>query len=84
MKRFKKKLPETEFILPIAAERPITNLDGMKMHGWYDKLSFEPKILGSKMSFPGLDKSKDAIHNLIRKEIKTGTPADRIIVGGFS
>ena len=78
------KLPDSltvKFIFPHAPVRPITLNNGYQMRAWFDMYS--------------LDKADNAkeddilttvgwINELINKEIKMGTPAEKILLAGFS
>ena len=62
----------------------------MKMRGWYDILTFElsnpAAIKNNKIpqDTAGVLETSVYIQNMIREEIKNGTPADRIFLAGFS
>jgi len=51
------------------------------MSGWFDILSFE---FEGPEDETGILKSRDEVTRLIDQEVKDGTPANRIVVGGFS
>lgn len=78
------KLPQSlkiKFVFPHAPVRSVTLNNGMEMRAWYDLLS--------------LDRSKTAneddvlttvtwINQMIDEEIESGTPAEKIMLAGFS
>ncbi len=79
------KLPTSlpvKFIFPHAPVRPITLNAGMAMRGWYDLKSLE--LDRSKQDPDGVRESSDQILELIQTEIEHGTPAENIILAGFS
>lgn len=79
------KLPPSlpvKFIFPHAPVRPITLNAGMAMRGWYDLKSLE--LDRSKQDPDGVRESSDQILELIQTEIEHGTPAENIILAGFS
>ncbi|KAL8686837.1 MAG: hypothetical protein Q9218_006827 [Villophora microphyllina] len=62
---------------------------GMRMPGWYDIVRLgDPSIafddLAQQQDQPGIFRSKDYFHSLIKAEIDKGIPSNRIVVGGFS
>ncbi len=52
------------------------------MNSWYDMAGIGVKELREDVD--GIEQSVAYIHALIDAEVKAGTPAERIIVGGFS
>src|ERR1700728_1235063 len=54
----------------------------MHMPGWYDIKQFGN--LNGEQDEPGILKSRDYFHGLIKQEISKGIPSDRIVIGGFS
>ena len=69
------------FIFPHAPKRPITLNNGLSLQAWYD-------IFGLDMHSPqdehGLLQSSSDICELIDQLVKSGIPAQRIILAGFS
>ena len=69
------------FIFPHAPTHPITLNDGIPLQAWYD-------IFGLDMNSPqdeeGLLQSKSDICVLIEQLVKSGIPAQQIILAGFS
>ncbi|KAL8926266.1 MAG: hypothetical protein Q9172_001860 [Xanthocarpia lactea] len=76
------KFEEVAFIFPNAPTIPITVNFGMQMPGWYDIIAFND--LAQAQDQPGILKSRDYFHSLIKAEIDKGIPSSRIILGGFS
>ncbi|KAL8859849.1 MAG: hypothetical protein Q9178_003682 [Gyalolechia marmorata] len=76
------KFEEVAFIFPNAPTIPITVNFGMQMPGWYDIIAFND--LTQAQDQPGILKSRDYFHSLIKAEIDKGIPSSRIILGGFS
>ncbi|KAJ4416578.1 hypothetical protein N0V85_002240 [Neurospora sp. IMI 360204] len=84
--RRRQRLDEVKFILPHAPSIPITANMGMKMPGWYDIVAIDgsAESLRRNEDEPGILTSQAYFHDLIQKEIDSGIPADRIVIGGFS
>lgn len=77
-------LPDTvpiRFVFPHAPMRPVTINNGMVMRAWYDILSMD---IDQRADEAGLFSSVELLKNLIQEEIKRGTPAEKIILAGFS
>ncbi|KAL8638974.1 MAG: hypothetical protein Q9228_003926 [Teloschistes exilis] len=55
---------------------------GMRMPGWYDIVAFDD--LAQQQDQPGIFRSRDYFHSLIKAEIDKGIPSNRIVLGGFS
>lgn len=66
------------FVFPHAPEMAITAFGGERVRAWFD---FGP---GTGAELTGLKKSVVKVHDLIQTEIDNGTPADRIVLAGFS
>jgi phospholipase/carboxylesterase len=66
------------FVFPHAPEIPVTAFGGQRARAWFD---FDP---GGGADLPGLKRSSRQIHDLIQYEIDSGTPAERILLAGFS
>ncbi len=75
--RLPPELP-VRFVFPHAPEMPVTAFGGQRARAWFD---FAP---GGRADLPGLKKSVRRIHDLIQYEIDSGTPAERILLAGFS
>eukprot|EP01127_Copromyxa_protea_P014516 TRINITY_DN4056_c0_g2_i2.p1 TRINITY_DN4056_c0_g2~~TRINITY_DN4056_c0_g2_i2.p1 ORF type:complete len:190 (-),score=45.73 TRINITY_DN4056_c0_g2_i2:27-596(-) len=74
--------PSVKFVLPTAPNRPVTLNGGMMMPAWYDIKGLSEDRLSE--DFEGLTQTKDEITRLIEEEVQSGTPTNKIIVGGFS
>jgi phospholipase/carboxylesterase len=75
------KLPPelpVRFVFPHAPEIAVTAFGGQRARAWFD---FNP---GGGTDLPGLQKSASQIRDLIQNEIDSGTPAQRILLAGFS
>ncbi|KAG2499161.1 hypothetical protein HYH03_002742 [Edaphochlamys debaryana] len=79
---YKESLPNTKFIFPHAPRRPITINFGMSMPGWYDIASLDE--VDRSEDKEGLVESKRYIEELIQKEVASGIPTSKVVVGGFS
>ena len=76
-------LPATpiRFIFPHAPMRAVTINDGYVMRAWYDIVSAD---LVRREDEAGLRESSRQIEQLIEREKKRGSPANRIVLAGFS
>ncbi|CAI5720786.1 unnamed protein product [Peronospora destructor] len=76
-----KGLPHVKIVLPTASSMPVTLNMGMQMPAWYDI-----KSLGrvDRDNADGIDASRDRIMTIVEKEVATGIPPSRIVLGGFS
>ncbi len=66
------------FVFPHAPEIAVTAFGGQRARAWFD---FNP-AMGPDL--PGMKKSASQIRDLIQNEIDGGTPAERILLAGFS
>ncbi|PLW70620.1 alpha/beta hydrolase [Pseudohalioglobus lutimaris] len=66
------------FVFPHAPEMPVTAFGGQRARAWFD---FDP---GGGFDMAGLGRSTRQVHDLIQDEIDSGTPAERILLAGFS
>mmetsp|Transcript_27940 Transcript_27940/g.39434 ORF Transcript_27940/g.39434 Transcript_27940/m.39434 type:complete len:222 (-) Transcript_27940:158-823(-) len=78
---WQKALPHCKFVLPHAPKAPVTLNFGMMCPSWHDIKSLDS--IDSE-DFAGLDKSIQYVQSLIAEEVKGGTPAARVVLGGFS
>ena len=78
---WQQSLPHIKFILPHAPVMPITLNGGMPMPGWHDIQSLDSI---DAENFKGLEGTIGSISGIIDDEIKAGTEAERIVLGGFS
>lgn len=77
-------LPENlavKFIFPHAPKIPVTVNGGHVMRAWYDIVSAD---LGQRQDAEGVRRSAQQLNNLIKVEIESGIPAEKIILAGFS
>ncbi len=73
--------PAIRFVFPHATAIPVTINGGYVMRAWYDILGAD---IAKREDEAGLRKSQISVEKLIAKEIARGTPANRIILAGFS
>jgi phospholipase/carboxylesterase len=69
------------FVFPHAPMRPVTMNGGYVMRAWYD---ISGAALTRREDEAGLRQSQTEIDALIAREIERGTPAERIVLMGFS
>jgi len=73
--------PPIRFVFPHATAIPVTINGGYVMRAWYDILGAD---IAKREDEAGLRKSQGAVERLIARETARGTPANRIILAGFS
>uniref|UniRef100_K3WDW2 palmitoyl-protein hydrolase n=1 Tax=Globisporangium ultimum (strain ATCC 200006 / CBS 805.95 / DAOM BR144) TaxID=431595 RepID=K3WDW2_GLOUD len=81
MAMLSKDLPHVKFILPTASSKPVTLNMGMRMPSWYDIKSLTKTENDEN---EGVEESRELLTGLIEKEVETGIPHNRIVLGGFS
>ncbi|EKD76985.1 MAG: hypothetical protein ACD_42C00510G0002 [uncultured bacterium] len=69
------------FVFPNAPLRPVTINQQMPTRAWYDVYSLTDLNREDKI---GIQASEQAISAIIQQEIEQGTPANRIVIAGFS
>lgn len=69
------------FVFPHAPIQPVTINGGMEMRSWYDIKSIE---LDKRADEQGVRDSAAKVEALIKQEIESGIPANKIILAGFS
>ncbi|KAL4062862.1 Phospholipase/carboxylesterase/thioesterase [Scleroderma yunnanense] len=74
-------MPHVKWILPHAPQQPITANFGMTMPAWFDIQDFTFK---SAEDEKGMLTSVGNLNDIIRKEVDSGVPPSRIVLGGFS
>jgi lysophospholipase II len=70
-----------QFNCPTANTMPVTLNLGFQMPSWFDIKSLE---VGGSEDETGIKEAATAVHGMINNEIRSGIPANRIILGGFS
>jgi len=78
------RLPQSHsvrFIFPHAPEQPVTINQGYVMRSWYDIKSMD---LHNRADMAGVLESEAKVKALIKEQIDSGIPANRIILAGFS
>ncbi|KNH07746.1 Phospholipase/carboxylesterase [Perkinsela sp. CCAP 1560/4] len=82
------KFPSTRFVLPTAAEMPVTISGGVGMNAWYDITSIS--LEGRDADGPSLQLSASYVEHLIEAEKERirqsggSGSSDRVVLGGFS
>lgn len=74
--------PGIRFIFPHAPEMPVTCNGGYVMPAWYDIISLDST--SRRIDEDGIRASRQAIRDLIAREVERGIPARRIFLAGFS
>jgi phospholipase/carboxylesterase len=69
------------FVFPHAPMQPVTINGGMVMRAWYDIVSSD---LARREDADGVRASQALLEALIARERSRGTPANRIVLAGFS
>jgi phospholipase/carboxylesterase len=69
------------WLLPDAPQLPVTVNGGMCMPAWFDILGFSPT---DPVDAQGIAQSAQGIADMIQVQISTGTPAEEIVLLGFS
>jgi lysophospholipase-2 len=77
----KVSVPWAKFIFPTAPYQDC-EISGMDTNSWYDVAGVSVQELREDAA--GINQSLNYIHSLIEQEIGSGTPSERIVVGGFS
>jgi len=72
--------PHVKFVLPTAPIMPVTINGGMKMTAWHDITDL--KTIDEDTA--RIEESRKIVVALIEKEVREGTPHNKIILGGFS
>ncbi|KAG0002969.1 hypothetical protein BGZ79_001966 [Entomortierella chlamydospora] len=81
--QLRSSLPHVKFVFPTAELRPITVNKGALSTAWYDILPFNR--INPNEDEEGLLQAQELVAQIIRKEVEENkTPANRIILGGFS
>ena len=60
---------------------PVSLNSGFQMPSWFDLLSLDPD---GREDEAGIKRAASLVDILVTEELKTGVPADRIMLGGFS
>jgi len=77
------RLPASQpvrFLFPNAPQRPVTINMGMRMRAWYDIF----QLGGGAEDAAGIRDSQAALQALIAEQAKSGIPASRVVLAGFS
>ena len=73
--------PHVKVICPTANKMPVSLNSGFQMPSWFDLLSLDPD---GREDEAGIKRAASLVDILVTEELKTGVPADRIMLGGFS
>lgn len=73
--------PHVKVICPTASTMPVTLNAGFRMPSWFDLKTLD--ATGAEDD-EGILKATDLVHGLIGDEVRSGIPANRILLGGFS
>lgn len=71
-----------QFVFPTAPLRRVTAL-GSNTTAWFDFTGYDDVEQG-KTDLDGIPNSLELVEKLVMNEIKSGTPASAISIGGFS
>ena len=71
------------FLFPTAPTQPVTVNGGAKMTSWMD-LDAIPLTPDANDHEPSIKASTKIVHDLLDQAVADGTPADEIVLGGFS
>lgn len=69
------------FVFPHAPVRPVTLNGGLPMRAWFDLYG---SIRDARIDEAGIAASRAAVVELLEREVASGVPYDRIVLGGFS
>jgi phospholipase/carboxylesterase len=69
------------FVFPHAPVMPVTINGGYRMRAWYDIFGAD---LRQRQDETGLRRSLGLVEEIIEREKERGTPANRIVIAGFS
>ncbi|KAH0491721.1 hypothetical protein TgHK011_003134 [Trichoderma gracile] len=80
------QVDHVKFVLPYAPVIPFTAKGGEFMPAWFDLEAYNgsPDAFQMDEDVAGIFASRDYIQSLIAEEISAGTPAERILLAGFS
>jgi len=73
--------PHIKIVYPSAPSQPYTAAGGLPSNVWFDRSAIAISAPEKKSS---LDSMCNAVSDLIDKEIASGVPLNRIVIGGFS
>ena len=70
-----------QYLCPTANTSPVSLNMGFPMPSWFDIKTLD---IGGAEDEEGIKRAAVGVHGMINSEIKSGIPASRIILGGFS
>jgi len=73
--------PHVKVVCPTANKMAVTLNSGFQMPSWFDLMSLDP---AGPEDEAGIKAAAKMVDSLIAEEIKSGIPASRILIGGFS
>ena len=68
-------------LMPSPPSGSLTSSTSVPMHSWFDLMGLNPDMPEDEA---GIKKAAENINALIEHEMKNGTPANQIVLGGFS
>jgi phospholipase/carboxylesterase len=69
------------FVFPHAPVRPVTVNGGYRMRAWYDILALDGRAGEDEA---GIREAARSVSDLVRREVRRGVAAERIVLAGFS
>jgi phospholipase/carboxylesterase len=69
------------FVFPHAPVRPVTVNGGYRMRAWYDILALDGRAGEDE---GGIREAAGSVSELVRREVRRGVAAERIVLAGFS
>jgi lysophospholipase-1 len=78
-------MDNVKFVLPNAAQRPISAGNGIELQAWFDIKLFDGSAdCLANEDDEGIRDSQAYLQSLVQAEIDGGIPAGRVLLGGFS
>lgn len=74
-------LPRIRYVFPHAPLRPVTLNQGMTMRAWFDLYGLDRD---AREDVDGIKAARQAIGALVEREMRSGIPAENIVLAGFS
>jgi len=74
---------KVKLVCPTAPKQPVSMNKGIVMNAWFDVPPMGPEMF-SKVDQKGFVSSMAYVFSIIKDEVASGTPMQRIIIGGFS
>ncbi|KAK6511272.1 hypothetical protein TWF481_000193 [Arthrobotrys musiformis] len=77
-------LPFAKWIFPTAKKRRAVLFKRIPINQWFDIYDINNQSYREHLQVDGLQETTELVHTLIEEEIRSGIPAERIVVGGLS